>query len=63
MFAGPFGVGALAAVVPLGAAVAAIGGAALVGAGLLFRFIPVYSPWPPATPPEPDSLPLEKQEA
>ena len=63
MFAGPFGVGALAAVVPLGAAVAAIGGAALVGAGLLFRFIPVYSPWPPPTPPEPDSLPLEKQEA
>ncbi|MFC0454268.1 MFS transporter [Rhodococcus jostii] len=63
MFAGPFGVGALAAVVPLGAAVAAIGGAALVGAGLLFRFIPVYSPWPPPATPAPDSPPLEKQEA
>lgn len=63
MFAGPFSVGALAAVVPLGAAVAAIGGAALVGAGLLFRFIPVYSPWPPPTASEPGSSPLEKQEA
>ncbi|ELB92892.1 major facilitator transporter [Rhodococcus wratislaviensis IFP 2016] len=63
MFAGPFGVGTLAAVVPLGAAVAAIGAAALVGAGLLFRFIPVYSPWPPPTASEPGSSPLEKQEA
>ncbi|MBC2639768.1 MULTISPECIES: MFS transporter [unclassified Rhodococcus (in: high G+C Gram-positive bacteria)] len=63
MFAGPFGVGALAAVVPLGAAVAAVGGAALLGATILFRFIPIYSPWPPAATASPDSPPLEKQEA
>lgn len=48
MFAGPLGVGALAAVVPLGPAVGAVGGVALLGAGIMFRFIPVYSPWPPS---------------
>ncbi|MDV7357098.1 MFS transporter [Rhodococcus oxybenzonivorans] len=61
MFAGPLGVGALAAVVPLGFAVGAIGGAALLGAGLLFRFIPVYSPWPPRPSLDPGSVALEKQ--
>ncbi|MCQ4117951.1 hypothetical protein [Rhodococcus tibetensis] len=37
--------------------------AALLGAGLLFRVIPVYSPWPPRPSTDPGSVPLEKQEA
>lgn len=60
MFAGPFAVGALAAVVPLGGAIVALGGSAVLGAGILFRYIPRYVPWPPprpAVPTEPASSP------
>ncbi|MGW0043542.1 MFS transporter [Rhodococcus sp. NPDC003348] len=46
MFTGPFAVGALAVVVPLGVAVAGLGLVAATGAAVLFRYIPVYSPWP-----------------
>lgn len=47
MFAGPFSIGALAAVIPLGGAILALGVSAFVGGGILYRYIPRYVPWPP----------------
>ncbi|MFF0814918.1 MFS transporter [Rhodococcus sp. NPDC003318] len=46
MFTGPLAVGALAAVVPLGLAVVGIGLVSGAGAAVMYRYIPVYSPWP-----------------
>lgn len=55
MFTGPFAVGALAAVVPLGLAVVGIGLVSAAGAAVLYRYIPVYSPWPRPAVPRDDS--------
>lgn len=46
MFLGPFAVGAIAAAAPLAAAVAALGVVSSTGAGLMFRYIPRFVPWP-----------------
>lgn len=47
MFAGPLAIGLLTGVIPLGGAILALAGSAVVGAGLLARYIPRYVPWPP----------------
>ncbi|EID14452.1 MFS transporter [Mycolicibacterium phlei] len=45
MFLGPLAVGAAATAVPLGGAVAGLGLASTLGAGVMFRYIPRYAPW------------------
>lgn len=45
MFGGPMTVGLLAAAVPLGFACATMGMTSFAGAVMMYRFIPVYSPW------------------
>lgn len=44
---GPAGIGAISALITLGAACAAMGAVAFIGAGILWRYIPRYVPWPP----------------
>lgn len=48
MFAGPFAVGAVATV-SLAAGAVVVGGFALAGAAVMYRFVPRYSPWPRRT--------------
>lgn len=46
MFLGPLAVGAVAAAAPLGYAAATVGAVSGLGAAVMHRFIPRYSPWP-----------------
>ncbi|MGU3497269.1 MFS transporter [Mycobacterium sp. C31M] len=49
MFAGPLALGAAAVVAPLSVGVAALGVISAAGAATMWRYIPRYVPWPPAT--------------
>ncbi|MBC2591458.1 MFS transporter [Rhodococcus aetherivorans] len=48
MFAGPFAVGAVAAL-SLAAGALTVGGLAMLGAAVMYRYIPRYSAWPRRT--------------
>jgi MFS family permease len=46
MFLGPLAVGVVAAAAPLGCAAATLGAVSCLGAAVMHRFIPRFSPWP-----------------
>ncbi|QNG21430.1 MFS transporter [Rhodococcus triatomae] len=50
MCLGPAGIGLLGGVATLGVACVTMGGVAFLGAGILWRYIPRYVPWPPPRP-------------
>ncbi|HWV78088.1 MAG TPA: MFS transporter [Isoptericola sp.] len=60
MFLGPLAVGLVAAVAPLGCAAAALGAVSGLGAAVMHRFIPRYSPWPRGADAESDEHAAQK---
>ncbi|MEK8226144.1 hypothetical protein NKG05_08820 [Oerskovia sp. M15] len=50
-FAGPLVVAGMALVAPLGAAALVVGAASAAGGAVLWRYVPIWAPWPRPSPP------------